>query len=71
MPTFLVIKNGNVAQTIRGANPPALNAAVRNAVADAAKSAPKPTPATEAGNDQTVSGSYGMTQGSGWKMSLN
>lgn len=75
MPTFLVIKNGNVTQTIRGANPPALNAAVRNVVADAAKSAPKPQPAaetkTETANEETVSGSYGITKGSGWKMSLN
>lgn len=78
MPTFLVIKNGKVVQTIRGANPPALNAAVKNVVADAAKSAPKPQPAEETKpktdaeeNEETVSGGYTMTKGSAWKMSLN
>jgi len=71
MPTFIVLKNIDVVQTIRGANPPALNAAVRNALSDIAKSAPKPQPAAEPVNEQTVSGSYGITQGSGWKMSLN
>ena len=80
MPTFLVIKNGNVVQTIRGANPPALNAAVKNVVADAAKSAPKPEPEpaeeTKAKtdgeeNEESASGGYSMTKGSGWRMSLN
>lgn len=37
MPTFLVFKNGSVAETIRGANPAALRAAVTKAAADAAK----------------------------------
>lgn len=36
MPTFLVIKSGLVVETIRGANPSALTAAVRKAVNDAA-----------------------------------
>ena len=36
MPTFLVLKNSSVVETIRGANPPALTAAVRKAVNDAA-----------------------------------
>lgn len=36
MPTFLVLKSGSVVETIRGANPSALTAAVRKAVADAA-----------------------------------
>ena len=40
MPTFLVIKEGNVVQTIRGANPPALKKAVGEAVAEV-KAAPK------------------------------
>ncbi|KAF2202547.1 thioredoxin [Delitschia confertaspora ATCC 74209] len=35
MPTFLVIKGGSVTDTIRGANPSALTAAVRKAVNDA------------------------------------
>ena len=38
MPTFLVLKNGTVSETIRGANPSALNAAVRKAVNDAGSS---------------------------------
>lgn len=78
MPTFLVIKDGKVVQTIRGANPPALNAAVKNVIADVAESAPKPQPAAETKantvgeeNEETVSGGYSMTKGSGWKMSLN
>lgn len=37
MPTFLVFKNGSVADTIRGANPSALRTAVSRASADAAK----------------------------------
>ncbi|KAF2748269.1 thioredoxin-domain-containing protein [Sporormia fimetaria CBS 119925] len=39
MPTFLVLKNGSVVDTIKGANPSALTAAVRKAVNDAG---PKP-----------------------------
>jgi hypothetical protein len=35
MPTFLVLKNGNTVDTIRGANPSALTAAVRKASNDA------------------------------------
>ena len=38
MPTFLVIKSGSVVETIRGANPSALTAAVRKAVNDAGAS---------------------------------
>ncbi|KAI0203405.1 mitochondrial small ribosomal subunit Rsm22-domain-containing protein [Astrocystis sublimbata] len=40
MPTFLVFKNGSVADTIRGANPPALTAAVEKAVKSAGVTAP-------------------------------
>ncbi|KAI1779184.1 thioredoxin-domain-containing protein [Hypoxylon cercidicola] len=39
MPTFLVFKNGAVIETIRGANPPALTAAVEKAVKLAGASA--------------------------------
>jgi len=81
MPTFLVIKSGNVTQTVRGANPPALTAAVQNAVSDAKKSAPKPQAqpkakeeekknTDEAGNEETVSGGYTLNHGTGWRMSL-
>jgi len=41
MPTFLVFKSGSVVDTIRGANPPALTAAVRKAAADAGKGKPQ------------------------------
>lgn len=37
MPTFLVLKSSTVTETIRGANPAALRAAVTKAAADAAK----------------------------------
>ncbi|KAI1080587.1 thioredoxin [Whalleya microplaca] len=40
MPTFLVFKNGSVIDTIQGANPPALTAAVEKAVKLAGTSAP-------------------------------
>ncbi|KAI4858720.1 thioredoxin [Hypoxylon rubiginosum] len=39
MPTFLIFKNGSVIETIRGANPPALTAAVEKAVKLAGASA--------------------------------
>ena len=41
MPTFLVLKSTSVTNTIRGANPSALTAAVRKAVADASSLPPK------------------------------
>lgn len=37
MPTFLVLKNGTVVETIRGANPAALRSAVSKASSDAGK----------------------------------
>ena len=40
MPTFLIFKNGRVADTIRGANPAALKAAVERAARDAAGAKP-------------------------------
>ncbi|KAI1098323.1 thioredoxin [Jackrogersella minutella] len=40
MPTFLIFKNGSVIETIQGANPPALSAAVEKAVKLATVSAP-------------------------------
>ena len=42
MPTFLVIKNSSVVETIRGANPSALTAAVRKASNDAAAGPGRP-----------------------------
>jgi thioredoxin 1 len=40
MPTFLIFKSGSVIETIQGANPPALTAAVEKAVKLAGTSAP-------------------------------
>ena len=40
MPTFLIFKSGSVIETIRGANPPALTAAVEKAVKLAGAAAP-------------------------------
>ncbi|KAF2475477.1 thioredoxin [Lindgomyces ingoldianus] len=42
MPTFLVIKSNSVVETIRGANPSALTAAVNKAANDAARGPAKP-----------------------------
>ena len=40
MPTFLVLKNSSVTETIRGANPPALRAAAIRVAADAGRTGP-------------------------------
>ena len=40
MPTFLILKKSQVTETVRGANPSALKAAVGKAAADAEKAAP-------------------------------
>jgi thioredoxin 1 len=83
MPTFLVFKEGKVVETIRGANPPALRAAVAKArtagekvaAAKKAKEELKKKSVDEGsrvkGEETSVSGSYGITKGTGWKMSLN
>ena len=81
MPTFIIFKNGNVVESIRGANPPALNAAVQKIVGELAQETAKAKPAepTEnkahhgsegSGEDKTVSGSYSMTSGTSWRMAL-
>ena len=74
MPTFLVIKNLNVLQMVRGANPPALTAAIQSIAKAAASEPAKPAEEKQepkAANDESVGGAYGITKGSGWKMSLN
>lgn len=80
MPTFLVFKDGKKIEEIKGANPPALKKAVENIAAEvkAAKAEAKPAvqkeekkEAKEEAEEKTVSGSYGMTGGNNWKMSLN
>ncbi|KAF2425728.1 thioredoxin-domain-containing protein [Tothia fuscella] len=75
MPTFLFIKNGVVESSVRGANPPALKKAAEAAAADAKALAEKKTKPDEAKNEgpkseETVSGSYSVSKGEGWKMSL-
>jgi len=79
MPTFLVFKEGKVVETVRGVNPPALKAAVTKAraegekVALAKKEAEKKDVKEDSeakGEENTVSGSYGISKGTGWKMSL-
>ena len=57
MPTFLVLKSGSVTETIRGANPSALTAAVRKAVADAASG-----PAAHGANFQSKGYTLGSSQ---------
>ncbi|OCK76052.1 thioredoxin [Lepidopterella palustris CBS 459.81] len=59
MPTFLIFKNGSLTDTIRGANPPALTAAVRKAAADAAKG-PAKSPAVFQSKGYTL-GTAGST----------
>ena len=74
MPTFLLFKDGKVVETVRGANPPALKAAVerasREAREGAAARARKAEVEREEVNEVSVGGSYGITKGSAWKMSL-
>lgn len=90
MPTFLVFKEGKVIETIRGANPPALKAAVEKAKREGdevlrlrkvkeeeeakKKGEVRGTNVEEVkeeiGDETAVSGSYGISKGSGWKMSL-
>ncbi|QDS77469.1 hypothetical protein FKW77_007123 [Venturia effusa] len=86
MPTFLVFKEGKVVETIRGANVPALKAAVEKARREgeeimrirktkeeearkAKESREEKTPEVK-NEETTVSGSYGISKGTGWKMSL-
>jgi hypothetical protein len=75
MPTFLLIKNGEVEQNVRGANAPALKALVTKASADVAhiakeagqKNEVKSAPAED---QETVSGSYTVSSNPSWKMAL-
>jgi len=73
IPTFILFKNGKIDQTINAANPNALRAAVQKVKAELAAATPKEAPKEEQKpvEEKTVSGSYGLTGGSSWKMSLN
>jgi len=69
MPTFILIKNGEPIQTIRGANPPALKHLVELAVLDVEKTqAAKASTSTK--DEETVSGSYTVSSNSNWKTVL-
>jgi thioredoxin 1 len=75
MPTFLLMKNGEVEQNVRGANAPALKALVTKASADAAKIAAdagkkKEATTAPAEDQETVSGSYTVSSNPSWKMAL-
>merc|ERR1711939_432564 len=78
MPTFLLFKDGNVVETVRGANPPALKNAVERASGDVKEIAERKAAAAKKQaeaeksepNEVSVGGNYGITKGSGWKMSL-
>jgi thioredoxin 1 len=82
MPTFMVFKGGKKIEDIKGANPPALKKAVEGIAsavkAEAGKTEVKTAESAEKvkGTEATkeegkpVSGSYGMTGGNNWKMSL-
>jgi thioredoxin 1 len=86
MPTFIIFHNGQAAKSIRGANLPALRAAVQDVVRELARQdeaekreakVEKPTNldqenATGNNDSKTISGSYSMPSGarSDWKMSL-
>lgn len=82
MPTFLIFKDGKQIEEIKGANPPALKKAVERIASEVKTAAPQTSPTPKAAEtkveekkteeeQKTVSGSYGMTGGNNWKMSLN
>lgn len=75
MPTFIMLKNGRPANTIRGANPPALRAMLKTAEADLVsitKEEKKKNLEDKRKDSNPVSGGYIMSQGarSDWKMDL-
>ncbi|KAF2190283.1 thioredoxin [Zopfia rhizophila CBS 207.26] len=79
IPTFLAFKDGKVVETVKGASAGALKSAVQKAVTDVNAAQAEATETAKEGKEdsrvekeeKTVSGSYGMTGGSNWKMSLN
>lgn len=79
IPTFLIFQDGKQIEEIKGANAPALKKSVEKIAADVKGAAAKEEvqQKTEAKveekktDEQTVSGSYGMTKNSSWKMALN
>jgi thioredoxin 1 len=86
MPTFLVFKEGKVVEEVRGADVGGLRRVVEKVKNEAAvetkaekreggkekveQQSEKGKAEKEGGEEKTVSGSYGMTGGNNWKMSL-
>ena len=84
VPTFIIFKNGKPIEEIKGANAPALKRSVEKVAAEVRSAAAQTKPASKpevkaevkveeksVEDEKTVSGSYGMTGGNNWKMSLN
>ncbi|KAF2676030.1 thioredoxin-domain-containing protein [Lentithecium fluviatile CBS 122367] len=82
MPTFLVFREGKKIEEIKGAKPPALKGVVERIVGEVGREKEKGEGGKKVketkvedkkvgeGEERTVSGSYGMTGGQHWKMSL-
>lgn len=73
MPTFILLKDGEVQETLRGANPPALTKLVEGAAGDVKVNGPKGGAAKKEGDgkeEQTVSGEYTVSAGTDWKTAL-
>jgi len=83
MPTFMVFKDGKKIEEIRGADVRSLKAAVEKVAGELGKVKEEKVEAKKAEikaevkeekkveDEKTVSGSYGMTGGNNWKMSLH
>lgn len=80
MPTFLLFKDGKQIEEIRGADARRLKSVIESAGMDVKSAAKKEEPLaprteskveSKAEDEATVSGSYGMTGGNNWKMSLH
>ncbi|KAF2260369.1 thioredoxin [Lojkania enalia] len=72
MPTFLLFREGKVVEMVRGADPGKLKRIVAECVEEVRAAEKVGEKVEEKGKEEkTVSGSYGMTGGSNWKMSLH
>ncbi|KAH6857634.1 thioredoxin-like protein [Alternaria alternata] len=78
MPNFMVFKDGEKIEEIRGADVRALKGAVEKVAAELGKAKdakvekkPEVKEERKEEDEKTVSGSYGMTGGNNWKMSLH
>ncbi|KAF2126505.1 thioredoxin-like protein [Dothidotthia symphoricarpi CBS 119687] len=82
MPTFMVFKNGTKVDEleIKGADVRGLKGVVEKIVGEVGRTTAPTMPASGAkapeekktnGEEKTISGSYGMTGGNSWKMSLH